>query len=128
MKKQFQIEFVLNCSINLLFERVSTDYGLSEWFADKVVEKDGIFTFIWGKSEQIAEMVSISDEGIVRFHWQDEDEEGDEETYFEFKIEQDEITKEISLIVTDFAEEDEVEDSIELWESQLNKLKRELGA
>jgi len=38
------------------------------------------------------------------------------------------MTKSTLFYVIDFAEEDEVEEATELWESQINELKRILGA
>ena len=38
------------------------------------------------------------------------------------------ITKDVSLMVTDFSEEDEVEESKMLWESQIADLKQVLGS
>ena len=63
----------------------------------------------------------------VKFQWQN-DEEDDGEYYFEFKIQVDEITKDGSLIVTDFAEEDELEESKMLWDNLVSDLKQVLGA
>ena len=63
----------------------------------------------------------------VKFQWQN-DEEDDGEYYFEFKIQVDEITKDVSLIVTDFAEEDELEESKMLWDNLVSDLKQVLGA
>ena len=63
----------------------------------------------------------------VKFQWQN-DEEDDEDYYFEFKIQVDEITKDVSLIVTDFAEEDELEESKMLWDNLVSDLKQVLGA
>ena len=63
----------------------------------------------------------------VKFQWQN-DEEDDGEYYFEFKIQVDEITKDVSLIVTDFAKEDELEESKMLWDNLISSLKQTLGS
>jgi len=63
----------------------------------------------------------------VRFQWQN-DEDDDEDYYFEFRIQVDEITKDVSLIVTDFSEEDEMEESKMLWDNLIADLKQVLGA
>ena len=49
-------------------------------------------------------------------------------TFFEFKIEVDDITKDVSLIVTAFSEEDEIEESKMFWENQISELKHTIGA
>jgi hypothetical protein len=40
----------------------------------------------------------------------------------------DEITSDVSLFITDFAEEDEVDESKMLWENQISSLKQVLGS
>ena len=51
----------------------------------------------------------------------------DKNSFFEFKINIEEITGDVALLITDFAEEDEKEDSIDLWDSQIAELKRVIG-
>ena len=53
--------------------------------------------------------------------------ENEESNFFEFRINLEELTNELALIITDFAEAEEKEDSIYLWDSQINDLKRALG-
>ena len=48
--------------------------------------------------------------------------------YFEIRIQVDGITKDVSLMVTDFAEDDEVEESKMLWDNQISDLKQVLGS
>lgn len=121
---KIEMEFILNSSERILFNRLSTASGLSEWFADDVSVSNNIFTFVWEGVEEKAELISKKDLSIVRFKWL----ENDEDTYFEFRIQRHELTKEIALIITDFAIEDEKEEVIELWETQINELKHILGA
>lgn len=125
MKEKFELEYIISSSPKVLFERLSTADGLSEWFADNVNQKGDIFCFFWDESEQQAELISKKSEKSIRFHWLDDEEE---DTYFEFKIEIDELTKDLALIITDFAEEDEQEDAIELWDKQIDELQHALGA
>ena len=54
-KVKLQLEYIINCSPKVLFNRLSTASGLSEWFADDVRVKGNLFTFVWGDSDQIAE-------------------------------------------------------------------------
>ena len=56
------------------------------------------------------------------------DEEDSASCYFEIRIQVDEITKDVSLMVTDFAEEDEVDEAKMLWENQISDLKHVLGS
>ena len=127
MKTKFEIEFPINSSPQLLFQYISNPSGLSEWFADNVNSRGEVFTFIWDGSEEKAKLTNKKTDEKVRFRWIDED--GNEsENYFELKIIRDEITKDVLLLVTDFADEDEVEDQKLLWESQIHDLKTILGS
>ena len=124
MKKQFELEYIINSSPRVLYSRLSSASGLSEWFADNVTVRGKIFTFIWEETEQNAELLYRKDNKSARFHWIDDE---DKNSYFEFKINKDEITGDVALLITDFAEEDEKEDSIDLWDSQIAELKRIIG-
>lgn len=124
-KGKFELEYVVRTSPVILFECLSTPSGLSEWFADDVNIRDGIFTFFWDGSEQKAKLLGYKDEKFIRFRWLDKA----DNSYFEFRIEKDELTGDISLIITDFAEEEtDKETSRLLWDSQVNKLLHVLGA
>jgi uncharacterized protein YndB with AHSA1/START domain len=127
IKKSFSIEYDFHASPQLLFQYLSTPSGLSEWFADNVNSRGERFTFIWDDSEETALLLQKKNNDKVKFQWQN-DEEDNGEYYFEFKIQVDEITKDVSLIVTDFAEEDELEESKMLWDNLVSDLKQVLGA
>lgn len=121
-KVKFELEFEMKCSTKVLYNRLSTASGLSEWFADDVQVNGKKFNFIWDGYAQPAEIAFKKENMIVRFNWLEDDD------YFEFKIVTDELTNDISLIVTDFAEEDEIDESKSLWDSQIATLKHIIGA
>lgn len=123
-KIKFEIEFVIQSSPQLLYTYLSTPSGLSEWFADNVNSRGEMFSFIWDGSEEVAKLLKRKSDEFVKFAW----EENDDATYFEMKIIVDEITKDVSLFITDFAEEDEVEEAKMLWENQVASLKQVLGS
>lgn len=123
--KKFEKEYIINVSPSVLYPRLTTPSGLSDWFADDVNIKNGVYTFYWDGSEQSAKMLSKKLNQYIRFKWEDID---DEEAYFELRLTADELTGEVALLVEDFADEDEVEDSIELWDTQIDKLRHMLGA
>ena len=127
MKTKFDIEFAVNSSPQLLYQYLSTPSGLSEWFADNVNSRGEFFTFIWGDSQEKAKLASKKTDEKVKFRWLDED--GTETDYFfEIKIIKDELTKDVLITVTDFADEDEIEDQKMLWENQITDLKKVLGS
>ena len=61
---------------------------------------------------------------FIRFHWLDDENERD---YFELKMSNSELTNDYVLEITDFADADEVTDLEELWESQVETLRRTCG-
>lgn len=123
VKTKFEIEYPLRTSSKVLYKRLSSSTGLSEWFADDVTQQGNIFTFEWNGSKQRAEQIDKEKLQSVSYRWLSEE----QETYFKFLLEVDEITNSLSLIITDFAEEDEIDESIELWDKQIEVLKRKLG-
>tara|TARA_B100000809_G_scaffold144339_1_gene141926 strand:+ start:17501 stop:17881 length:381 start_codon:yes stop_codon:yes gene_type:complete len=124
-KIKFELEFPIHASPTMLYQYFSTPSGLAEWFADNVNSRGVLFTFIWDEGEEVAKRLSDKNGERTRFKWvEDESSEG----YFEFRIQIDAITKDVSLIVTDFADEDDVEESKMLWESQIDELKHTIGA
>ena len=125
-KIKFEIEFTIQASPQLIYQYISTPSGLSEWFSDNVNSRGEFFTFIWDDSEEKAKLISKKTGERIKFRWVNDDE--DQTPYFEIKIQVDEITKDVSLIITDFAEEDEVEESKMLWENQISSLKQVLGS
>jgi len=124
-KTKFELEFPIHASPQLLYQYISTPSGLSEWFADNVNSRGELFTFIWDDSEEQAKLLIKKSGERVKFRWLNND---DDTSYFEIRIQVDEITKDVSLMVTDFAEEDEVEETKMLWENQISDLKQVLGS
>ena len=126
-KKLFSLEFNFHCSPQLLFQYLSTPSGLSEWFADDVNSRGEDFTFIWEDSEEYAKLLSKKNNELVKFMWVNDEEEY-QKYFFEFLITVDEITKDVSLTVTDFSDDDELEESKMLWTNLVGDLKQVLGA
>jgi len=125
-KKQIQLEYIVNCSPKVLFNRLSTAAGLTEWFADDVRVKGNRFTFVWGETLEEAEKKIHRENKLVRYEWINGDSGNSE--YFEFVINQDDLTNDVSLTIIDFAEEDEIEETVNLWDSQITALKHILGS
>jgi uncharacterized protein YndB with AHSA1/START domain len=126
-KVRYELEFPLNSSPQLLYQYISTPSGLSEWFADNVNSRGEFFTFIWDGSEEKARLSSKKSDEKVKFRWIDED-NNDTDFYFELRILEDEITKDVSLMVTDYAVEEDLAEVKLLWESQISDLKHVIGS
>ena len=126
-KVRYEIEFPINSSPQLLYQYISTPSGLSEWFADNVNSRGEFFTFIWNDSQEKARLASKKKKKKVKFKWVDENSK-DTEYFFELHILVDELTKDVSLMVVDFADKDEVDEATLLWENQISDLKHLIGS
>mgnify|MGYP000486129280 FL=1 len=126
-KVKYELEFQINSSPQLLYQYISTPSGLSEWFADNVNSRGEFFTFIWDGSEEKARLSARKSDEKVKFRWIDEDNK-DTDYFFELRILEDEITKDVSLMVTDFAFEEDFAEVKLLWESQISDLKHVIGS
>jgi uncharacterized protein YndB with AHSA1/START domain len=126
-KVRYEIEFAVNSSPQLLYQYISTPSGLSEWFADNVNSRGELFTFIWDGSKERARLASKKSNERVKFRWID-DQDKDTDYFFELRISEDEITKDVSLVVVDFAFENELTESKQLWENQVSDLKHVIGS
>lgn len=127
IKSRYELEFPINSSPQLLYQYISTPSGLSEWFADNVNSRGEYFTFIWNDSEENARLTSKKTGEKVKFRWIDENKK-DTDYFFELKILEDEITKDVSLMVVDFALSEELDESKLLWENQISDLKHVIGS
>ena len=123
-KVKYELEFVIQSSPQLLFQYLATPSGLSEWFADNVNSRGERFTFIWDGSEEVARLLKRKTDEFVRFVW----EHNEDDSFFEMRIVVDEITQDVSLFITDFAEADEVEEAKMLWSNQVGDLKQVIGS
>lgn len=117
------MEFPVRCSPSILYEFLSTPAGLQEWFADKVDERDNVFSFSWNGTTDKAEVTESEQEKFIRFHWMHQP----KDEYFEFRIEKSEVTNLTILIIKDFAEKGDVKDQSQLWDYQVKDLFHRLG-
>jgi hypothetical protein len=79
---------------------------------------------VWEGSSEIAELIEDKEGVMVRFAWEDAD---DDDEYLEFDITKSPVTGETIVNVTDFADDDEVEDQRALWLTQLKRMKGVMG-
>ena len=124
-KGKYVIEFSVKSSIPILFEFISTPSGLSEWFSDNVsVQTGGFFTFYWDGVPQQAKLIGYRDQEYIRFEWVDKK----DGSFFEFRIETDELTSDVSLFITDFADPSELQTNKLVWGSQIDDLLHIIGS
>ena len=122
-KVQYTVEYPVRCSPAILYEFLSTSSGLQEWFAEKVEDSDGLFSFSWSGSAEEAEVIEKEENKSIKFHWVD----SPKDEYFEFSIEKSEVTNLTILIINDFAEKKDIKDQSQLWETQVKELFHRLG-
>ena len=123
-KVKFTCEFVVRSSPGILYSFLTNGSSMAQWFCDTCDVNNGVYTFGWDGSEESAERLESKDDEYVKYRW-----EGSEENeYFDFKISKSEISNDTILTINDFAEEDEIEDQILLWENQIKALSSVIGA
>ncbi len=125
MRKKIELEYIFSSSVKVLFSRLSTPAGLSEWFADDVFQKENHFVFVWNATEHTAILNDCKPNSFVRFQWEDRPYEDE---YFEFSIHLEPLTQDVALIITDFTDDEDEADTVELWNKQMEMLHRTLGA
>ena len=128
-KQKIDIEYpLMTTSPNIVWEQISSAHGLERWLADHVTEKDGVFTFIWGEpwtQQDIrkAQLVEFVKNDHITLHWEEEE----DDSFLEMRIEKSDLTNNLNLLITDFAEDDDADGLKILWESNLDRLHRASG-
>ncbi|MBK5285797.1 MAG: SRPBCC domain-containing protein [Bacteroidia bacterium] len=123
--KKIDLEYEIKSSPKVLYSMLSTASGLEEWFAEKVNPHNGNFIFEWESDKAEAKIIAKKDNQFVRYKWLSDEYH---DTYFEFTIVQDDLTSDVALIVSDFISEEDKEETILLWNSQIADLKHVLGS
>lgn len=124
-KVKYELEYEIKSSVGILYSRIATPMGLAEWFAENVDRNEDIFAFSWDNSIEEAELIESKEPEFMRWRWIEEDEDG---VYFELRIRVDPVTEDVALIITDFADSDELDEAKNLWSKQVEKLKRVIGS
>ncbi|NUO03503.1 MAG: activator of HSP90 ATPase 1 family protein [Saprospiraceae bacterium] len=120
---KFKIEFIFKASPTILYQFLTTPSCLIRWFCDKADIQGDFYTFWWGNSEEVAVVIDDIEEERLRLKWL----EAEEGEYLEFAISTSPITGETIMYITDFCDEDEVEDQKQLWVIQIQQLQKECG-
>lgn len=123
-KKKFNLEYAIRSSPRILYTFISEPNGLAQWFADDVIFRDQVYTFIWDGEEQKAKLISIKENKLIKFKWLDDE----PHCYFEMEVVQDELTNDVALAITDFATDDTIRERTQIWDNQITYLQSVLGA
>ncbi|GAB3012296.1 START-like domain-containing protein [Spirosoma pulveris] len=128
-KFKFITEYELRASPKMLFPYISTASGLSQWFASKVnTMPEQRFDFQWDNESHIARQVSMRQNKGVRFEFLDTDEEGTDNNYVDFRVDQSELTQSTFLRVIDYSNTTDQEELQDLWDGLMDKLKEIVGS
>ena len=118
-----ELEYEVKTSAKTLYKMISTDDGLQKWFAPTVNVSKDLYTFGWNGAEEQAKLLGKRDCDFVKFQFLNKP----ADTYMEFRIKVDDLTKDVALLVTDFADKSEVIESKDLWNKQMEDLLDALG-
>ena len=128
-KVKFVAEYELRASPKMLFPYISTASGLSQWFASKVnTMPEQRFDFQWDNESHIARQVSMRINKGVRFEFLDTTENGTDNNYVEFRVDQSELTQSTYLRVTDYSSTSDEDELKDLWDGLMDKLKEIVGS
>jgi uncharacterized protein YndB with AHSA1/START domain len=124
-KTKIELEYLISTSDTILYNCMSTPSGLEEWFAPEVHIRGDVYTFLWEGEERKAQLISKKKEQFVKYQWVDD--KDNDSNFFEMRIKIDEMTGELAMLVTDFAEDGEEDDQKMLWDEAVEELKRHIG-
>lgn len=119
-----ELEYIFRASPAILYRFFLEPARLVRWFCDEVDINGNTFTFAWSGSEEVADLVEQEEDARLRFKWEEAD---DEDEYFEVRLSKSPVTGETILEITDFCDDDEVEDQKQLWDNQMKQLRQETG-
>lgn len=117
------LEFTVRSTPNFLFNFLSTPSGLAQWFADYVDINENIYSFTWDGQVEEAEVLESEENSFIRFRM----EENEEEEYLEFRITKSEVTGDTVLLVTEFIDDEEMDNQKQLWDTQIDALIARVG-
>ncbi|WP_069659232.1 START-like domain-containing protein [Arcticibacter eurypsychrophilus] len=123
-KKKFTLEYEIHSSPKILFTFLNEPNGLAQWFADDVLYREQIYSFMWDGEEHRAKLTNVKENKFVRFRWLDDE----PQYFFEMEILQDELTNDVALSITDFAPPEAIEERRLIWDNQIQYLISVLGA
>lgn len=126
---KFVQEYPINASPKMIYPYLSTASGLAQWFCEDVrVNEDKIYNFIWDDKSHFAEMSSHRLNRSVRFVFLDSQKKHvPDPSYIDFCIETGELTQEQYLRVTDYSNDGDNDQLLELWDNLVQNLREIIG-
>ena len=125
----FKTDFEVNASKKMLFPYINTASGLAQWMADDVtVNEDKVFSFVWDNENHKAKIVSQRSNHYVKFEFLPEsDDDHKDPAYLELRLEVNELTQTVFLLVTDYSDMEDQQELQDLWENLVGNLKETVG-
>lgn len=129
-----ELEYIFKASPAILYKFLTAPSCLIRWFSDGVdIERNGVnigghsfprYTFSWEGYVEEAVLLEEEEKQYLKFRWLDEE---NEEEFFQFDISLSEVTGETILEITDFAEAGEIDEQLDYWDKNMEKLKKACG-
>lgn len=124
MSRKIELEYELKTrSGSAVWTLISTPVGLKKWLADDVMMDGSMATFIWGDplrehDTHTATVVEMEKNSHIRLHW----DSSDVDSYWEIRMFHSEIAGNYHLAITDFAEDDDHEGLVQIWNQNIERL------
>jgi START-like superfamily domain len=127
-KKLFTSDYEIHASVKMLYPYIQTASGLGDWFADNVrISPEKVFTFEWDHEQHKAVMLSHRINHHCKFEFLPEDDDDpDDPSYFELRLELNELTQSTFLKVFDYSDSDQ-DELQDLWDGLIENLKKVVG-
>lgn len=128
-KNLFIGDYEIHSSVKMLFPYISTASGLAEWFADDVrISPEKVYTFKWDNEVHKAKVAAHRTNHFTRFEFLPETSEDKlDPSYFELRIELNDLTQTTFLKVTDYSDFDDLSELKELWDGLVDQLRAVVG-
>jgi uncharacterized protein YndB with AHSA1/START domain len=131
-KKLFTADYEIHASVKMLYPYIQTAGGLSEWFADdvKINNIKKTFTFLWDNEEHVARLATHRTNHFVKFEYLPENEEEEKEkdlSYFELRLESNEMTQSVYLKVIEYSDFDDMAELQDVWDGLIENLRKTVG-
>jgi len=130
--QKLTLEYPLSTkSTRLVWDMISNAAGLQKWLADQVTEEEDSMTFTWGhpwteRDTKTSRILKKEKLNYIRMLW--DYHEDTPEAYWEIKIGESNVTGMLSLLITDFAADDEEEKDLRgIWDDNFERLHRVSG-
>ncbi|MBK7231751.1 MAG: activator of HSP90 ATPase 1 family protein [Saprospiraceae bacterium] len=118
----FQTEFMFKASPSIIYLFITQPTAIIRWFCDKVDNVGDDYTFSWDGDEESAKLALDIEDELVQYIWHERPDE-----FLQFRIYKTPITNETILEVTDYCDDDEVQEQKDIWEVYIKKFKTFCG-